>query len=82
MFNKDVKVIIGNTAKEGIMATMQILTGKTTWEEFQIFFKENVPRWLLNISYTHEITSRDQLTVDSIVQYYLESYEQTHQNGL
>ena len=81
-FNKDIEIIIGNTADEGLLSLLEQLADPSTWGDFQEFFNENAPRFLFNLPYTSEFTEKDQYNADEIVKHYIGSYDNMNEDHL
>ena len=75
-FNKDIKVIIGTTADEGILPLAEPLAS-SNWEKFQTKFKENGPNQLFNFNRPNqsEITEEMRENTQKIVEYYVGSMD-------
>ena len=75
-FNKDIKVIIGTTADEGILVLADPLKS-SNWEEYQTKFRENAPNQLFNFNRPNqsEVTVEMKDKTQKIVEYYVGSID-------
>ena len=72
-FNKDIEVIIGSNADEGILFFFDKILDPSLWEEYRNDFDINGPRVLFNIANKSDITGTDIEKAQKILEFYVGS---------
>ena len=84
-FNKDIEVIIGRTADEGMLSLFEQLLDPTKWEDFKNNFDTIGVQSLFSIPYASEITADDVTRAHQLIEYYVGSMDNInadHKQGL
>ena len=81
-FNKNVEIIVGNVADEGLGGVLPLVIDPSGWSEFQDNFRANAPRKFLNIPYTRNFTDEDHYKAEEIVKYYVGSYDNMNEENM
>ena len=81
-FNTNVEVIIGTNSDEGINSLFGLIKDPTLWDEFRKDFQTNGPRGLFNIANKSEITPEDIVKMNTIVEYYIGSFDNMNENHI
>ena len=74
-FNRDIEVIIGANADEGILLTAPATNGLTEWDEFRDNFHIDGTKLLFGIANESAITLDDLIKMQKLVQYYVGGIE-------
>ena len=81
-FDQDVEVIVSTTKDEGILNWFQQLGDPSKWQEYQDIFEDHIPRQLLNIPYTDEITPKHVKIAYEVFEYYIGSVKNINEDHL
>ena len=81
-FDKNIEVILGTNADEGLLFIFNLILDPTGWENFRNNFDILGPKLLFNIANPRDITPTDVQNALTIAEYYLGSIDNLNENHL
>ena len=70
-FNKDVDIMIGTNADEGILYVLDQLANPSLWDDYVDLFAIDGPRYLFNIVLPEDVTEEDKKKANELAEFYV-----------